>query len=580
LGRAYFAAGRWRNAADSFMRGEPIIRIWPEMLLAYGESLLRARRFSEADDCFLTGLTRSPDDLAYALGRAECLVALKAWEAGLGLLNELRERGVASAKIYYLIGIAHHEMGHGNSGAVELEMAADLLEGDVDQLHELDRRRLFQALGEIALRDGRYDDARARLEQARELAPADAQITFLLAVALFRLGEASGAAEAAAASIEASGIKPDPDTFVLLGMARMATGDAKSAEEAFRRAIDLSPFCAEAFLAMGRIHMERGDWAEAEKALVRVKKVADSTPDLFELLREVSRQLGREINMDADVADISTFEIPEIFRPPEMPELSAPPFGKALVVHLRVVRALMVREMLTRFGKSSMGYLWALVQPLLMLGTLYFIFRFTGRRLPPGVPLETFLLTGVVPIYMFVQIKSRLTRAVKSNKSLFYFRQVTPLSTLVSRTFLEFGTYLVVFFLIYFGLNFFGQRVQIESYVNLLLSLGGLALLGFAAGSIFGVLMPRFSVLEHASMIVNRVIFMTSGMFFYGNELPPRLRDILLVNPIFHLIEFVRGAFFEAYTPHYASVTYVIMWIGCLLLLALALESVGRKFAA
>lgn len=580
LGVVFFRAGRWRNAVDAFRRGDPLVRSWPEMAGAYAESLLRLRRFSEADECFLAGLRQDPDSVDMALGRAECLIGLKASEAALAQLNQLSERGIASARLYYLLGVAHNEFGHGNAGAAELEMAADLLEGDQDQLNESDRRKLFVLLGEIAVQDGRYEDARNRLLQALELAPGNAQILFLLALAQYRLGAAEDAAQSIAASIEASAMRPDPDAFVLLGMARMAAGDYASAEVALKRAVELSPFNAGGFLALGRIYMERGDWEEAEKALVRVKKVAPSTPELPGLLGKLSECLGREINMDSDVADIGSFEIPEAFRPPMELYLDPPPLGKALSVHFRVVRALMVREMLTRFGKSSLGYLWALLQPLLVLTTLYFVFRFTGRRVPAGVTLETLLLTGVVPIYLFIQTKSRLTRAIQSNRSLFYFRQVTPLSVLISRAFLEFSTYLVIFFVIYAGLNFVGQRVEIESYVGVILCMGIMSLLGFGLGSVFGILMVRFNFLEHVSTVVNRIIFLTSGMFFYGNELPQRLRDILLVNPIFHVVEFLRGAFFTAYTPHYASAVYVALWVGMLLLAGLALERFGRRLAA
>lgn len=580
LGIALCRTGRWRNSVDAFAKAEGLLRVWPTAAALYASALLNFRRYSEAEEWYGIALRGEPDNIDHALGQADALIALRAAESALSILDAVRPHATESARYFYMLGVANHELVHGTSGEADLQKAAELHEETPGQLDSVAARKLYLLLGEIALQDGRYGEAGNHLQKAREATPQDAHILLLLSLAKYRMGAWREAADLAAESIEAAPLKPEPDAHVLLGMALLSLGEQEAADEALTRATELSPFSGDAFFAIARIRHEQGDWEAAERALARVKKVAPHTQGLEELRAAVAAELGRPLNDEADAADITQIEIADIFKPPPLVELAPPSLGRALPIHLRVVKALMVREMLTRFGRSRIGYLWALLQPIMLILTLYLVFSFANRRLPAGVSLETFLLTGVIPLYLFIQTKARLSRAIISNRTLFYFRQVTPLSVLLARTYLEFATYLTVFFVIFGLIAYFAEPFAVESYLGVILCLATLGLMGFGAGSIFGVLMPRFEVLEHASMVINRIVFFTSGMFFYGNELPPKLRDVLLINPLFHVIEFLRGAFYPSYTPLYASMTYVAAWTAALLLGGLVLERYGRRLAA
>lgn len=571
--------GRWRNSVDAFRRAEALLKIWPEAAAVYADALLNFKRYPEAEEWYTVALRSAPGDVRYVLGKVEALIYMRATEAVVDLLEGLREKGEASARFLYLSGIARHELLHGASGKDELLAAAELYETQSEDLTPQAARKLYLTLGEIALQGGHYEDACQWLGKAREAVPRDQHILLLLALAHFRLDDLDVAAELARTAIELTAGAPEADPYMLLGLSLFGKGDLDEAKKALKQATDISPLSGDAYGVLARIYIAHEEWDEAEIALARVRKLNPGMPDWGEMVAEVSTALGRPFNEEADVAVLLPDDLPDIFRPPPMGNIAPPPLLRALPVHLRVVKALMVREMLTRFGRSRIGYLWAILQPIMLILTLYFVFKFANRRLPAGVSLETFLLTGVVPLYLFIQTKARLSRAIKSNRTLFYFRQVSPLSVLVSSAFLEFATYVSVFFIVLGLINFFGETVYIYSYVELILCFVAIGLMGFGAGAIFGVLMPRFEVLEHASMVINRIVFFTSGMFFYGNELPERLRDVLLINPLFHVIEFLRGAFYASYTPHFASVTYVGLWVAALLLGGLVLERVGRRLA-
>ena len=62
-----------------------------------------------------------------------------------------------------------------------------------------------------------------------------------------------------------------------------------------------------------------------------------------------------------------------------------------------VVFAVFIRELQSRFGKFTLGYLWALLEPLFFVVVLSFIRgRFTGAPIA-GLPPVVFFGTGVIP---------------------------------------------------------------------------------------------------------------------------------------------------------------------------------------
>ena len=78
----------------------------------------------------------------------------------------------------------------------------------------------------------------------------------------------------------------------------------------------------------------------------------------------------------------------------------APPavHGPVRLRWLRVLFALVVREMSTRFGRSWGGYLWAIVEPVGGILLLTFIFSLALRKPPLGTNFALFYASGMVPV--------------------------------------------------------------------------------------------------------------------------------------------------------------------------------------
>ena len=150
----------------------------------------------------------------------------------------------------------YERMGNLKSAFPEYVRAADALP---------DNREAQLRAARILLLAGRFDDAKARVAVLLAKNPKDVEAMLINANAMAGLRDPAGAI----AEIEEA-IKVDPNSsgaLVNLGAARMVSGDAQEAEEAFRRAIALAPDSIDAKLALANFLWSAQRAPEAEATL-------------------------------------------------------------------------------------------------------------------------------------------------------------------------------------------------------------------------------------------------------------------------------------------------------------------------
>lgn len=250
---------------------------------------------------------------------------------------------------------------------------------------------------------------------------------------------------------------------------------------------------------------------------------------------------------------------------------------EGLFIQLQVVYALILRETRTRFGAHQLGYIWALVEPLLWVITFYWIFALMDRLLPYGMNIVTFITTGIIPFLLFRQTMERAHSAINPNKGLLYYPQVRPLDLILARSSLEIATLIVVFVIIMAAQAFHAGELHIDQPLKVLIGLLLAGLLGASLGLFFSALSVYSKVVERIVPVFNRPLFWISGLFFTANELPTKVREVLMWNPILHTVEMVRDGWFSTYEAYYLDVTYVLFWIIGFTYLGLLLERMARQ---
>lgn len=241
----------------------------------------------------------------------------------------------------------------------------------------------------------------------------------------------------------------------------------------------------------------------------------------------------------------------------------------AFTVQGRVIHALILRELKTRFGQMKLGYLWALLEPLLFVGVFAIIYTVAGRE-PAGMPLFLFLVTGFGSFMFFQNILIFTMHGVRINKTLLTFPQVTPFNIIVARALLEFATLNVVFLLLLAIAYVMGIEVKIENPLGVIGVQILLALLGLGMGLIASTLAVIFpSTPQIIASFVLRPAFLLSGLFFTADSLPDSARDWLLLNPILGGIEYLRSAFFFGFESDFGDPGYLAWWVLAVLCLGL-----------
>nr|CAA6828273.1 MAG: Capsular polysaccharide ABC transporter, permease protein KpsM [uncultured Thiotrichaceae bacterium] len=250
---------------------------------------------------------------------------------------------------------------------------------------------------------------------------------------------------------------------------------------------------------------------------------------------------------------------------------------QALKVQGRVIHASILRETRTRFGRSKLGYFWALFEPMAYMLTLLAIFSAMERGTPiAGVELSMFFFTAIIPWLLFSRISGAVSKAIKSNKPLLTYPQVKATDIMVALVLLEFSTLFLVA-IIYLGGSFYiGDFTGIEKLLEVLLALFLATLLGFGFGLLSSTARLYWSAYNNFQSVFMRIMFFTSGKFFVAESLPGTLQEWLWYNPLLHVVEWMRSAFFNSFESGFYDLRYPVVVALLMLFLGLASERLSR----
>lgn len=240
-----------------------------------------------------------------------------------------------------------------------------------------------------------------------------------------------------------------------------------------------------------------------------------------------------------------------------------------LRVQARVVRALILRELRTRFGRLKLGYVWAFVEPALHTATLYLVWSVRGKESLDGLPLILFLITGFVPFFTFSNTYGQVNTSLTANHALLSHRPVKPLDCVIARAILEFLTKLAVFLCFLLALMLANFEIHLYDPLPMALAMICLWVGGISLGLIVQSLTPVFRSLPVLMGAVMRVLYFTSGVIFPLSMLPRSIQELMLYNPLVHLIEYVRFSFTPYEVTQGVNFGYPLLWVVPALLLGL-----------
>lgn len=234
---------------------------------------------------------------------------------------------------------------------------------------------------------------------------------------------------------------------------------------------------------------------------------------------------------------------------------------------IRILFALMMREMSTRFGRSSGGFVWAFLEPVGFIALLSLIFVFMSRSPPLGPSFPLFYATGFLPFYIFKTVSAVTSHAVRYNHALLSYPSVTPTDTVLARFLLQSLTNCIVTLGILGGLLMIIDYAPVLQPVVLVKAVGLATLLGLGIGTLNAVLFHIWPVWERCYAILTHPLLIISGIFYLPDLLPPDIRDALYWNPVVHPVSLMRTGVYAHYEGSHIDTAYVA-WLGVVTFLA------------
>lgn len=221
-------------------------------------------------------------------------------------------------------------------------------------------------------------------------------------------------------------------------------------------------------------------------------------------------------------------------------------------VQVRVIHALMIRELITRFGRENIGFLWIMAEPLLFAGLVGFVWHFTHGPTEHGISIIAFVATGYIPITLFRHGVARSVAVFTVNQSLLYHRQIKIVDFILSRFIIELLGGMMAYLFMAVVLITFGE-FPVPSNIGLLIA-GWLvySLFCFSLCLIIGPLSEVSEAMEKFIPVTTYIMLPFSGLFYMVSWMTPTMRGFLLLSPFVNGMEMMReGIWGDQITAYY-----------------------------
>jgi len=255
---------------------------------------------------------------------------------------------------------------------------------------------------------------------------------------------------------------------------------------------------------------------------------------------------------------------------------------RSLAIQRRVIWALMMREVITRFGRENIGVLWLFAEPMMFTLGVATLWSAAGFNHGSNLPIVAFAITGYSSVLMWRNTVGRCTGAVQGNMNLLYHRNVRVIDVFISRIVLEMAgatASFIVLLLLFWGIGW------IKAPDDMLLVAAGwlmLAWFGAALAMVVGAATTYSEIIDRLWHPTAYLLFPLSGAAFMVDWLTPAMQRAVLLLPMVHGVELMREGYFgRIVRTHYdmsymASVNLGLTIIG-LFLLRDASRRVGAK---
>lgn len=227
-------------------------------------------------------------------------------------------------------------------------------------------------------------------------------------------------------------------------------------------------------------------------------------------------------------------------------------------IQWRVLKALLLREIITRYGRKNLGFLWLFVEPFMMTLVIVLMWHFFRADRFSTLNIVAFAITGYPLLMMWRNASKRAIGAIDANMALLYHRNVRPLDTLFSRMTLEIMGATVAQILMLAFLVMIGWIEMPNDVLYMLFAWFLMALFAISLGLIICSLAYYLEFFGKIWGTLTFLMFPISGAFFLVTSLPSNAQSMLLWFPMIHGTEMFRHGYFGSSILTMESPSYLL----------------------
>ncbi|OTQ71669.1 MULTISPECIES: ABC transporter permease [unclassified Gilliamella] len=253
-------------------------------------------------------------------------------------------------------------------------------------------------------------------------------------------------------------------------------------------------------------------------------------------------------------------------------------FMRSLKIQIMVLKALILREIITRYGRNNIGFLWLFFEPMsftLFISLMWFFFKINSLS---NLNIIAFVLTGYPMVMMWRNASSRAKGAVSANLALLYHRNIRILDLVYARVFLEMigasaAQVFVILIFVFFGII----AIPYDSF-NMICAWGLMCWFSIGLGLIIFVLSAKYEIFGKMWVTLSFVFMPISGAFFWVDTFPQNIQKLLLFIPPIHGTEMFRHGYFGPSVVTHYDVNYLVLCNVILLFIGLTMVKNNESY--
>lgn len=256
---------------------------------------------------------------------------------------------------------------------------------------------------------------------------------------------------------------------------------------------------------------------------------------------------------------------------------NATPLYGSLAIQFRVIGALLMREVLTRYGRHNIGFLWLFLEPILFTLGVTALWTFVKAGHGSSLPIVAFAVTGYSSVLLWRNMPGRCSNAIEPNLSLMYHRHVKVIDIFAARILLEVAGTTFSFVALMLVFHSIGWMKPPEDILMIMLGWFMLTWFGAALALLIGALSARTELVEKIWHPMAYLLFPLSGAAFMVDWLPPAAQKVVLFLPMVHGVEILREGYFGSMVHAHYDLGYMVLCCLILTIVGLSQERIVAR---